>query len=133
MARSIEFRTCRSCRQVIQKPVTLMRKFPELFKLPEPQPDPYHWATAEDAECTSCDAGGTPAAHAPAAPAECVADGDDGHCVNYVADHAGGPNLHACPARRAERPVSYPGAVRARGINRKRTIRGWSYGGDVRT
>lgn len=77
--------------------------------------------------------GGPLAAHAPATPVECVADGNGGQCVNYVADHANGPNLHACPAGEGGRPGDGPGGARTRAVNRKRTIRDWSYGGDVRT
>ena len=132
MTRSIDYRTCRSCRGVIQKPVTLIGKFPELFKLPEPQPDPYRWATADAAETTSCDTAGQAAAHSPAAPAECVMDDDSGQCVNYAADHANGPNLHACPAAAAVRPGAAPGVARARAATRKRSIRDWSYRGGAR-
>ena len=113
MTKSIEYRTCRSCREVIQKPVTLIRKFPELFKLAEPQPDPYRWATADAAESTSCGTGGPFTAHAPATPVECVIDDDSGRCVNYVADHANAPNLHACPAGEGGGPGDVPGGVHA--------------------
>jgi hypothetical protein len=132
MTRSIDYRTCRSCRGVIQKPVTLIGKFPELFKLPEPQPDPYRWATADAAESTSCDMAGQVAAHTPATQAECVLDESSGKCVNYVADHANGPNKHACPAGEGGRPGTGPVVTRARAVNRKRTIRDWSYRGGVR-
>ena len=113
MTKSIEYRTCRSCREVIQKPVTLIRKFPELFKLAEPQPDPYRWATADAAESTSCGTGGQFTVHAPATPVECVID-DTGQCVNYVADHASAPNLHACPAGEGRGPGDVPGAAHGR-------------------
>jgi hypothetical protein len=133
MTKSIDYRTCRSCRRVIQQPVPLIRKFPELFKAPVPQPDPYAWATADAAETTPCDMEGPPASHAPATPMECVMDDDNsGRCVNYAADFANGPNLHACPAGEGGRPGDGPGVARARATNRKRTIRDRSYGGDVR-
>jgi hypothetical protein len=83
---------------VIQKPIPLIHKFPQLFKLPEPQPDPYRWATADAAEVTSCETEGQLASHTPATPAECVLDDDSGQCVNFAADSARGPNRHACPA-----------------------------------
>jgi hypothetical protein len=136
MTMSIGYRTCRSCRKVIQKPVTLVSKFPQLFKLPQSEADPYRWTTADAAQATSCDTGGPPAAHAPATQAECVMD-DSGQCVNYAADHATAPNLHACPAvgggRPGGRPGAGPGATRTRAANRKRTIRDWSYRGDARS
>jgi hypothetical protein len=132
MTMSIGYRTCRSCHKVIQKPVTLVSKFPQLFKLPEPQPDPYPWTTADAAQATSCDAGGPPGAHTPATPSECVTD-DSGQCVNYAADHATAPNLHACPVGGGgARPGAGPGRARTRAAGRKRAIRDWSYLGDAR-
>jgi hypothetical protein len=131
MTMSIGYRTCRSCRKVIQKPVTLVSKFPQLFKLPEPRPDPYRWATADAAQSTACGTGGPHAAHAPATQAECVRD-DSGQCVNYAADHAAAPNLHACPVAGA-RPGGGLGPARTRAGNRKRATRDWSYRGGVRS
>jgi hypothetical protein len=128
---SIGYRTCRSCRKVIQKPVTLVSKFPQLFKLPEPQPDPHPWTTTDAAQATSCDTGGPTAAHTPATPSECVTD-DSGQCVNYAADHATAPNQHACPVGGGGRPSGGLGPARTRAANRKRTIRDWSYRGGVR-
>jgi hypothetical protein len=123
MTQSVEYRTCRSCRRVIQKPVPLIHKFPELFKLPEPQPDPYRWATADVAQATSCDAGEPFTAHAPATPTECVLDDEAGQCVNHAADYASGPNLHACPSGEAGRPGEPPAVARARAGYGKRVIR----------
>jgi hypothetical protein len=110
MTQSVDFRTCRSCGKVIQKQTALIHKFPQLFKLSEPQPDPYQWTTADTAELTECGTRNPSAAHVPAAPTECLAAADGGQCVNYAAEYPGGPNLHTCrdragrrlaPARRA--------------------------------
>jgi hypothetical protein len=131
MTMSIGYRTCRSCRKVIQKPVTLVSKFPQLFKLPQSEADPYRWTTADAAQATSCETGGPPAAHTPATQAECVTD-DSGQCVNYAADHATAPNLHTCPVSGGGRSSGGLGPVRTRAANRKRTIRDWSYRGGVR-
>jgi len=59
-------------------------------------------------------------------------DDNSGQCVNYAADHADGPNLHACPAGEGGRPANGHSVARARATSRKRTIRDWSYGADVR-
>ena len=96
MTQSADYRTCRTCGRVIQKRTALIHKFPQLFELPEPQPDPYRWATADAAELTACGTGEPDAAHLPAAPADCVTGDDGGQCVNYAAEYPGGPNLHAC-------------------------------------
>ncbi len=101
MTQSVDYRTCRSCGQVIQKPTALIHKFPQLFKLSEPQPDPYKWTTADSAELTTCGTREPAAAHDPVAPTECVTDNDSGQCVNYAAEYPGGPNLHACRDRAA--------------------------------
>jgi hypothetical protein len=103
MTQSVDYRTCRSCGQVIQKRTALIHKFPQLFKLSEPQPDPYKWATADSAELTTCGTQEPSPAHDPAAPAECVRDDDNGQCVNYAAEYPGGPNLHACRDRTGAR------------------------------
>ena len=106
MTQSVDYRTCRSCGQVIQKPTVLIHRFPQLFQLSEPQPDPYEWATADSAELTSCGPRQPSPAHEPAAPAECVMDDDSGQCVNYAAEYPGGPNLHACRDRAGDRRAS---------------------------
>jgi hypothetical protein len=103
MTQSVDYRTCRSCGKVIQKRTALIHKFPQLFKLSEPQPDPYQWATADSAEVISCGTQPPSPAHEPAPPAECVMDDDSGQCVNYAAEYPGGPNLHACHDRAGDR------------------------------
>ena len=105
MTQSVDYRTCRSCGKVIQKTIPLIQKFPQLFKLPAPQPDPYRWATADAAEVTSCGTAGEEplSAHTPAAPTECVRNSGSGQCVNYAADYPNGPNKHACRALPAPR------------------------------
>jgi hypothetical protein len=90
--------------------MALIHKFPQLFELSEPQPDPFRWATADAAEITSCDTTGGEAlaAHTPAAPTECVRNSDSGQCVNYAADYSNGPNKHACRALPAPGPTLPP-------------------------